>query len=107
MAKEVKGSTPIPYTSRGMCEDFVQPWAMECTTTHHDLGGYLASTSKPILWPTYLQLIKKFGYTFFKLKNCCPKFLLANLTNQITHHLISRKGHQSNKSCQKQLDQND
>jgi hypothetical protein len=69
MAKEVKGSTPIPYTSRGMCENFVQPWAMECTTTHHDLGGYLASTYKLVLRSTYLQLIKKVGYTFFKLKN--------------------------------------
>jgi len=25
VAKKVKGSTPIPYTPRGMCEDGVQP----------------------------------------------------------------------------------
>jgi hypothetical protein len=35
-------------------------------------------------------------------KNCHPKFLLANLTNQIAHHSISQKDHQSNKLCKKQ-----
>jgi hypothetical protein len=39
VAKEVKGSTPSFYMPKVMCEDGVWPKAMECVTTHHELGG--------------------------------------------------------------------
>jgi hypothetical protein len=39
VAKEAKGSTPIPFMPKGICEGGVQPHAIECVTTDHDLGG--------------------------------------------------------------------
>ncbi len=37
MAEEVKGSTPVPYMSMGICENGLQPYGMY--NFDHYLGG--------------------------------------------------------------------
>jgi hypothetical protein len=71
VAEEVRGSTPTPYMHMGS-------W---CTILGYGMynyppwPGWVASTYEPILSPTHLNLIKKFGYTFLKLQNSPKKIV--------------------------------